>query len=70
VSADRLVVDLLLCTFLDSAGVRVLANCMRDHAPEGKSMAVVASDPGILRVLEITGLDAMVTVHPSVEDAV
>ena len=59
------VVDLSECTFLDSAGVRAIAAVAR----EADRVAVVATDPGIVRVLEITALDTAVAVHSSLEDA-
>jgi anti-sigma B factor antagonist len=59
------VLDLSACTLLDSAGVRVIATAVG----AAERVAVVTSDPGIERVLEITALDTMVAVHPSVDDA-
>ncbi len=64
-SSPHVVIDLSSCTFLDSAGMRVIAVTVR-QAPR---VSVVATDPGVLRVLEITALDTMVAVHPSLEDA-
>ena len=64
-SAPHIVIDLGSCTFLDSAGMRVITETV-GKAPR---VSVVATDPGVLRVLEITAVDTMVTVHASVEDA-
>ena len=64
-----LVFDLTACTFLDSAGVRVLASTARIVADDDREVRVVATDPGILRVLEITGMNTIVEVHSSVDDA-
>ena len=64
-SAPHVVIDLGACTFLDSTGMRVITETIR-KAPRA---SVVATDPGVLRVLEITAVDSMVTVHASVEDA-
>ena len=63
-SAPHVVIDLSSCTFLDSTGMRVITETMR-QAPR---VSVVATDPGVLRVLEITAVDTMVSVHASVED--
>jgi anti-anti-sigma factor len=62
--SGHVVIDLGDCTFLDSAGVRAISAAARD----ADRVSVVASDPGIVRVLEITALDTMVTVHPSLDD--
>ena len=60
-----LIIDLSACTFLDSSGLRAIAAAARRHP----RVSVVATEPGILRVLEITALDTMVPVHASLEDA-
>ncbi|HSF61150.1 MAG TPA: STAS domain-containing protein [Gaiellaceae bacterium] len=67
--ASRLVIDLTLCTFLDSAAVRLLTTIARDSDTAGRSVALVASDPGILRVLEITAVDDVLPVHSTVDEA-
>lgn len=64
-SAAHVVIDLSSCTFLDSAGMRVIAAMVR----EVPRVSVVATDPSVLRVLEITAVDTMVAVHSSLEDA-
>ena len=64
-SVPHVVIDLSSCTFLDSTGMRVITETLRT-APR---VSVVATDPGVLRVLEITAVDTMVSVHASVEDA-
>ncbi len=64
-SAPHVVIDLGSCTFLDSTGMRVITETMR----KAHRVSVVATDPGVLRVLEITAVDTMVSVHASVEDA-
>ena len=69
VSADPTVIDLSECTFLDSSGVRVLASAGRGISEAGRRFALVATNPGLLRVLEITGVDSMLAVHQSTESA-
>jgi anti-anti-sigma factor len=66
--ASHLVIDLLDCTFLDSSGVRLLASAGR-AASEGGRVRLVAVDPGVLRVLEISGIDTILEIHPSLETA-
>jgi anti-sigma B factor antagonist len=68
-SPDPLVVDLSGCTFLDSSGVRSLVTIARRAEEGGTRFAVVASDPSILRVLEITSLGEMVSIHPTLDAA-
>jgi anti-sigma B factor antagonist len=65
----HLVIDLTGCTFLDSSGVRVLALTASALSEEEGRLAVVASDAGIVRVLEITGIDTLIDVHSSLDTA-
>jgi anti-sigma B factor antagonist len=67
--AAHVVIDLAGCTFLDSSGVRVLVEAVRNASGTGRQVSLVAADTGIRRVLEITGVDTMVPVHSSVEEA-
>ena len=67
--AAVLVIDLSDCTFVDSTCVRLLVGVARETESSGGRTAIVATDPGILRGLEITALDTLVPVHPSVDDA-
>ena len=66
---DPTVIDLSECTFLDSSGVRVLASAGRAISESGRRFALVTTDPGVLRVLEITGVDTLVAVHQTTESA-
>jgi anti-sigma B factor antagonist len=64
-SAPHVVLDLSGCTFLDSTGMRLIAATVQ-QAPR---VSIVATDPGVRRVLEITAVDTMVVVHASLEEA-
>jgi anti-anti-sigma factor len=66
---DRLVIDLAECTFIDSSAVRVLVAAARDAGDSGRTVALVAHDPGILRVLEIAAVDTMLPVHDTLDSA-
>ena len=69
-AGSRLVIDLSKCTFLDSSAVRVLVSVARDAEETGGTVAVVAADPGILRVLEIAAVDRMLPVHATLDSAI
>jgi anti-anti-sigma factor len=68
-SALPMILDLSECTLVDSSGVRALVNAARATRDAGHRLAVVADDPGILRVLEITAVDELMTVHPTLDAA-
>jgi anti-anti-sigma factor len=66
----HVVIDLGACSFLDSSGVRLLATTARQSGESGGRLdLVVAEDSGVARVLEITGIDTLVGVHPSLDAA-
>ena len=64
-SSPHVVLDLSDCTFLDSTGMRLIATTVR----QASRVSIVAADPGVRRVLEITAVDTMVVVHTSLEEA-
>jgi anti-sigma B factor antagonist len=65
----RVVIDLGGCTFVDSSAVRILVSAARSAEESGRTVSLVVSDPGILRVLEISAVDTMLPVHSTLEDA-
>jgi anti-sigma B factor antagonist len=67
--AGRIVVDLSGCTFFDSSALRVLVQRARAAEAAGGATALVTTDPGILRVLEIATTDTMLPVHDTIESA-
>ena len=68
-SASRVLVDLTACSFLDSSGIRILVGAQRDVTADGGELELVAADPNILRVLEITNVNTVVTVHSTLDAA-
>jgi len=50
------------------AGIRTLVAATRDRSG-ARRLRIVTADPGIVRLLEITGVDTLIHVHPSVDGA-
>jgi anti-sigma B factor antagonist len=69
VGADVVVIVLSGCTFLDSAGIRTLVGATRALSEAGRTVRIVADDPGIVRLLEITGVDTVIQIHRSLDAA-
>ncbi len=67
--ASRVIVDLTECRFLDSSGLRFLLTTQREVTADGGRFELVAVEPSVLRVLELTNVDTMMTVHQSLEAA-
>jgi anti-sigma B factor antagonist len=66
----RLVLDLSGVTFIDSTAIGVLAGTVvkLDEAGGG-SLAVVCSHEKVVQIFEITGLDSVITVYGSRDEA-
>ncbi|HUR86147.1 MAG TPA: STAS domain-containing protein [Solirubrobacteraceae bacterium] len=54
----RLVLDLTAVEFIDSTGLSVLLNGLRAVDQRGGRMALVCTNPTVLRLFQITSLDA------------
>jgi anti-anti-sigma factor len=67
--SQRLVFDLSGCTFLDSSALRVLISTIRTAGEQGGTVELVATEPGVARVLQIASVDTMVVVHRSLDAA-
>ncbi|HME02880.1 MAG TPA: STAS domain-containing protein [Solirubrobacteraceae bacterium] len=67
----RLVLDLSDVTFIDSTAIGVLAGAVaRLDKVGGGSLAVVSTHEKVLEIFEITGLDSVITMHGSRDEAV
>ena len=70
--SSGIVVDLTECEFIDSSGVRSLLLSRELQGTDGGSegVAVAASSEQILRILSVMGIDKVIPVRPTVEEAV
>jgi anti-sigma B factor antagonist len=64
-----LVVDMGGTTFCDSAGVRALVRAHKRAVASRADMVLVITAPAVQRVMAITGVDRLITVSPSVAEA-
>ena len=62
-----IVVDLGKVSFIDSTGLGALVAGYNGAVERGGTFELVASDPRVVRVLEMTSLDQLFTVHASLE---
>lgn len=65
----RIVVSLEAVDFIDSTGLGVLISGLKRVRTHGGEFAVVCAEPRILKVFEITGLDTVFNVVPTLDDA-
>jgi anti-sigma B factor antagonist len=68
--ARRVIVDLSGVTFMDSVSLGALVRDAKRLRARGGECVVVADDPRILRVFEITGLDRMFGIERSLAEGV
>jgi anti-sigma B factor antagonist len=64
-----LVLDLTDVEFIDSTGLSVLLNALRRVTRCGGRMALVCTNPTVLRLFEITRLDSTFSMHQDLREA-
>jgi anti-sigma B factor antagonist len=64
-----LVLDLDRVTFIDSTGLSVLLNGLRRVTRRNGRMVLVCTNPTVLRLFQITRLDATFDIRATLEDA-
>ena len=68
--SNRLILDLDGVDFLDSTGLGVLVGALKRVRTHEGELALVCTQPRILKVFEITGLDKAVPLLPTLDAAV
>jgi anti-sigma B factor antagonist len=66
--ARRLIVDLSRVTFMDSTALGVLIG-IRRSLKLGSRLAIICTDADVLKIFEISGLDAVFQIFPTLDDA-
>ncbi len=64
----HLIVDLSSVVFIDSTALGVLVGAQR-AMDEGFHLAIVCAEENVLRIFELTGLDGMFEIVPTLDDA-
>jgi anti-sigma B factor antagonist len=65
----RVVLDLSEATFIDSTAIGVLVGAATRLHELGGSLAVVCANENVLRIFEIAGIDSMLTLYGSRDEA-
>ena len=66
----ELILDLTRCSFLDAGGLEVLSDARARLARSNRALAIVLSQPMVLKIFEITELDRQFAIYPSLGAAV
>jgi anti-anti-sigma factor len=64
-----LIFDMAQVPYMDSAGLGLLVNFYVAAQKSGRKMAVVGVTPRIMALFELTKVDSLLKIYPSVEDA-
>jgi anti-sigma B factor antagonist len=65
----HVVVDMTWVDFIDSTGLGVLIGGLKRIRSHGGDLRLVIDDPRVLKVFDITGLDQIFTILPSLDAA-
>lgn len=63
----RLLVDMSRTEFCDSTGISVLLAAMKRAREKGGDLEIVAPRPAVMKVLEVTGLHEVFTIHSDLD---
>ena len=62
--AARVVIDMSGVEFCDSTGMNVLLSALRQVRERGGELELAAPRPAVMKILQVTGLDAVFTISP------
>jgi anti-sigma B factor antagonist len=63
---DRVVIDMSGVEFCDSTGMNVLLSALKRMRERGGVLEVAAPRPAVRKILQVTGLDSVFTVHDTI----
>ena len=66
---ERLTVDMSETEFCDSTGLNVLVRAHKRLEEAGGELRLVATQPTLLRIFKVTGMDTMFRLYASLDDA-
>jgi anti-anti-sigma factor len=64
-----LIIDLQGVTYFGSAGLNAVLNCHRQGRQAGTSVRLVAENGLVVRPIEVTNLDSVLELYPTLPDA-
>lgn len=65
----RIVVDLTDASFMDSTALGVLLGALKRLRVRDGALAIASEQPTILRILEVTGMNQVLDLHKTADDA-
>ena len=68
-AARLLIIDLQAVTYFGSAGLNAVLDCHRQGLQAGTSVRLVADNGLVVRPIEVTNLDSVLELYPTLPDA-
>jgi anti-anti-sigma factor len=65
VPGARVVLDLSAVTYISSAGLRIVLKAAKQARAGGGGFALAAPQPAVREVLEVSGFDRIIAIHPT-----
>ncbi len=65
----RVVVDLTGVSFMDSTGLGLLIKALKWTREHGGALHIVANTDRVLKVFKVTGLDSVLSLHATLDEA-
>jgi anti-sigma B factor antagonist len=66
---SNMAIDLSRVPFVDSFGLGVLVGALKRMRSSGGNLTLVVTEPRVLKLFEVTGLDAVFDIVPSLDGA-
>jgi anti-anti-sigma factor len=66
----RIVMDLAQVDFMSSAGLRAILAALKESRQEGGDLRLAAAQPGVDKVLHLSGFTTILKAYPTVEEAI
>jgi anti-sigma B factor antagonist len=66
---QAVIADMAATTFCDSAGITMLIRAKKQATARGAELRLLLPDPNVLRVLKIQGVDAVLPIYHSLDEA-
>ena len=63
------IADMTATTFCDSLGIGMLVNACRQAVADGGELRLLLPCPGVLKVMDVLGVDAVLPIYQSLEKA-
>ena len=66
----QLIADLSQVEFMSSAGLRAILSTIKDSRQEGGDFRLAAPQPGVEKILRMSGFTSILKTYPTLEEAV